>query len=168
MYILFCVTKGLVKGCKSLRRVNLSDSYWLGSSHLVDLLSVHPGLTHLDLTGCNGPQMQCDFIDITKCQNLTSVRLRGCDWLTADFLSSLVRYNRNLRRLVLADCYRISDEAVESMFEFLTVYVNTVVLEEQKRNNDNLTTGFNRLRLFRSFFYIRFNTTIRKSKDLLY
>ncbi|KAK2588985.1 hypothetical protein KPH14_001834 [Odynerus spinipes] len=112
--------EGLVKGCKSLRRADLSYSYWLGSSHLVDLLGVHPGLTHLDLTGCNGPQMRCDFIEITKCRNLTSVRLRGCDWLTADFLLSLVHYNRNLRRLVLADCYRISDEAVESMFEFLT------------------------------------------------
>ncbi|KAL2742710.1 F-box/LRR-repeat protein 15 isoform X2 [Vespula maculifrons] len=110
----------LVKGCKRLRRVDLSNSYWLGSSHLVDLLGVHPGLTHLDLTGCNGPQMRCDFIEITKCRNLTSVRLRGCDWVTADFLLSLVRYNRNLRRLVLADCYQISDEAVESMFEFLT------------------------------------------------
>ncbi|XP_046825969.1 F-box/LRR-repeat protein 2-like [Vespa crabro] len=64
--------------------------------------------------------MRCDFIEITKCRNLTSVRLRGCDWVTTDFLLSLVRYNRNLRRLVLADCYQISDEAVESMFEFLT------------------------------------------------
>ncbi|XP_015585994.1 F-box/LRR-repeat protein 15 isoform X2 [Cephus cinctus] len=107
----------LVTTCMSLRRVNLTGSVWLGSRHVVELLHRHPELTHLDLSGCNGEHMRgSDFVEITKCRNLTSVRLRGCAWVEEPFLMSLLRYNENLRELVLADCYRLSDEALLSMF----------------------------------------------------
>ncbi|XP_046752468.1 F-box/LRR-repeat protein 15 [Diprion similis] len=103
----------LVRSCNNLKYVNLKNNNWLDSIQLMLLLHKHCNLTALDLSGCNNVCLHRSSIDISKCQNLTSIKLQNCTWVTERFLLNLAQCTK-LQEVILADCYQVSDQAVIS------------------------------------------------------
>ncbi|XP_046585784.1 F-box/LRR-repeat protein 15 isoform X1 [Neodiprion lecontei] len=115
MYNFFSFShKVLVQSCNNLKYVNLKKNNWLDSIQLMLLLHKHHNLAVLDLSSCNNDYMHHGSIDISKCENLTSIKLQNCTWVTERFLLNLAQCTK-LQKVILADCYQVSDQAVISL-----------------------------------------------------
>ncbi|XP_046409305.1 F-box/LRR-repeat protein 15 [Neodiprion fabricii] len=104
----------LVQSCNNLKYVNLKKKNWLDSIQLMLLLHKHHNLAVLDLSSCNNDWLHHGSIDISKCENLTSIKLQNCTWVTERFLLNLAQCTK-LQKVILADCYQVSDQAVISL-----------------------------------------------------
>jgi len=107
-------TESITNSFPALKSLSICGNRKLADDSLASLARGCPQLSHLDVSNCRGLKGP-GLIEIAlRCQSLTSLDLSMCT-ISASHLTNLFNCTLALERLLLRNCFGVSDEVVETL-----------------------------------------------------